>query len=197
MTLVTQAVAFAANAHDGATRKGSQIPYIVHPMEVAAIAASMTEDTQVVAAAVLHDVMEDCGVSFEELLDRFGERVAQLVREESQCGVPHNRATWNTRKREAVERLAHSARESMIICLADKLSNMRAIYRDYLREGDAMFLRFNQHDKRMHAWYYRSCAALMEAELGDTLAWQELNMLIANVFGDVQEVEPGKKAHAV
>ena len=85
----------------------------------------------------------------------------------------------------------------MIICLADKLSNMRAIYRDYLREGDAMFLRFNQHDKRMHAWYYRSCAALMEAELGDTLAWQELNMLIANVFGDVQGVEPEKKAHAV
>ena len=76
MTLVTQAAVFAANAHDGATRKGSGIPYIVHPMEAAAIAATLTDDPHVVAAAMLHDVMEDCGVGFEELRARFGERVA-------------------------------------------------------------------------------------------------------------------------
>ena len=70
MTLVTQAVIFAAQAHDGAARKGSEIPYIVHPMEVVAIASTMTDDPQVLAAAALHDVMEDCGVTFETLSER-------------------------------------------------------------------------------------------------------------------------------
>ena len=76
MTLVTQAVIFAAQAHDGAARKGGEIPYIVHPMEVVAIASTMTDDPQVLAAAALHDVMEDCGVTFETLSERFGVRVA-------------------------------------------------------------------------------------------------------------------------
>jgi len=200
MTLVTQATVFAANAHDGATRRGSQIPYIVHPMEVAAIAATMTDDAQVVAAAMLHDVMEDCGVGFEELRARFGERVAQLVRDESQSEGPDGRGPWGARKREAVRRLARGSREAMIICLSDKLSNMRAIARDVERDGDAVFLRFHQHDKRKHAWYYRSCAAIMARELGDTHAFAELSALIARVFGDVPDVEPEEEeecAHAV
>ena len=67
MTLVTEAVIFAAQAHDGAARKGSVIPYIVHPMEVVAICATLTDDPQVLAAAALHDVMEDCGIGFDEL----------------------------------------------------------------------------------------------------------------------------------
>ena len=190
MTLVTQAAVFAANAHDGATRKGSGIPYIVHPMEAASIAATLTDDPHVVAAAVLHDVMEDCGVSFEELRARFGERVATLVRDESQSEGPDSRAPWSRRKREAVRRLARGSRDAKIICLSDKLSNMRAIYRDVLREGDAVFLRFNQHDKRQHAWYYRSCAALMEGELGQTMAFAELSRLIALVFGGVESLMP-------
>ena len=203
MTLVTQAAVFAAHAHDGATRKGSQIPYIVHPMEAAAIAATLTDDPHVVAAAMLHDVMEDCGVSFEELRARFGERVATLVRDESQSEGPESRASWGRRKREAVRRLARGSRDAKIICLSDKLRNMRAIFRDVGREGDAVFLRFNKHDKRQHAWYYRSCAALMEGELGRTLAWQELSGLIAQVFGGVESLMPEDaeeeevRAHAI
>ena len=110
MTLVTQAVIFAAQAHDGAARKGSEIPYIVHPMEVVAIASTMTDDPQVLAAAALHDVMEDCGVTFETLSERFGVRVARLVCEESQrvCGDPC--LTWNARKLGAVKRICGGCR---------------------------------------------------------------------------------------
>ena len=110
MTLVTQAVIFAAQAHDGAARKGSEIPYIVHPMEVVAIASTMTDDPQVLAAAALHDVMEDCGVTFETLSERFGVRVARLVCEESQrvCGDPC--LTWNARKLGAVRRICGGCR---------------------------------------------------------------------------------------
>ena len=80
---------------------------------------------------------------------------------------------------------------------------MRAIYRDGMREGDAVFLRFNQHDKRQHAWYYRSCAALMEGELGQTMAFAELSRLIELVFGGVESLVPEDaqdeevRAHAI
>ena len=187
MTLVSEAMLFAARAHDGMLRKGTNIPYIVHPAEVAAIAATMTEDENVLAAALLHDVMEDCGVTQAQLVQQFGERVAQLVRSETQerCGDP--RETWLVRKQSAVERIAEAGRETKIIALSDKLSNMRAIHRDYDRDGERLFFKFHQHDKALHAWYYRSLAALLESELGDTLAWKELTEHIAYVFADIPQ----------
>lgn len=185
MTLVSQAMIFAAQAHDGMLRKGTDIPYILHPGEVAAIAATLTDDEEVLAAAVLHDVMEDCGVSEAELAQRFGCRVAHLVRSETQerCGDP--RATWLVRKQGAVERIARGDRAVKIIALSDKLSNMRAIRRDYDRDGERLFFKFHQHDKALHAWYYRSIAALLEDELGDMQAWQELTEHIEYVFADI------------
>ena len=75
MTLLTEAIAFAAGAHDGVTRKGSRVPYIVHPMETVAIAASITDDEEVLAAAALHDVIEDCGVSAQTLCEQYGEEL--------------------------------------------------------------------------------------------------------------------------
>ena len=71
---------------------------------------------------------------------------------------------------------------------------MRAIYRDVLREGDAVFLRFNQHDKRQHAWYYRSCAAQLRRELGDTAAYAELTQLIAQVFASCAQKDAPEDA---
>lgn len=182
MTLVSDAMIFAACAHDGMQRKGTNVPYIVHPAEVAAIASTLTDDPEILAAAVLHDVIEDCGVSGTELAQRFGARVAELVLSETQvhCGDPH--MTWEVRKRAAIAQLARSGRASKIIALSDKLSNMRAIRRDFERDGERVFDRFHQHDKDRHAWYYRSCVSLLEGELGDTDAWRELNGHIERVF---------------
>lgn len=190
MELVTQAMIFAAEKHDGAVRKASNIPYIVHPMEAAAIAATLTDDQEVLAATVLHDVMEDCGVSFEELEARFGTRVAELVRADSHNQGAFACASWNVRKREAVRKLAQGGQELLLITLSDKLSNIRAIYRDYLRDGDEMFIKFNQTDKRRHAWYYRRCAALTKEAYGHTSAWRELNALVETVFADTPGLEP-------
>lgn len=184
MTLVSDAMIFAACAHDGMLRKGTNVPYIVHPAEVAAIASTLTDDPEILAAAVLHDVIEDCGVSGQELAQRFGARVAELVLSETQerCGDPC--MTWETRKRSAIEQIARGSRASKIIALSDKLSNMRAIRRDFERDGERTFARFHQNDKRRHAWYYRSCAALLKDELGDTDAWRELNEHIGHVFSE-------------
>lgn len=183
MTLVSEAMIFAAGAHDGMLRKGSHVPYILHPAEVAAIAATLTDDPAVLAAAVLHDVIEDCGVSAQTLAQRFGERVAELVLLETQQHSGDPRLTWEARKCGALEQIARGGRDVKIIALSDKLSNMRSIHRDYLREGKNTFTRFHQHDMQKHAWYYRSCAALLRDELGGTEAWRELCMRIDKVFG--------------
>ena len=184
MTLVSDAMIFAACAHDGMLRKGTNVPYIVHPAEVAAIASTLTDDPEILAAAVLHDVIEDCGVSWQELAQRFGARVAELVLSETQerCGDP--RMTWEARKRAAIAQIARGDHASKIIALSDKLSNMRAIRRDFERDGERTFDRFHQHDKRRHAWYYRSCASLLKDELGETDAWRELNEHIGHVFSE-------------
>ena len=184
MTLVSDAMIFAACAHDGMLRKGTNVPYIVHPAEVAAIASTLTDDPEILAAAVLHDVIEDCGVTGQELAQRFGARVAELVLSETQerCGDPC--MTWETRKRAAIAQIAGGGRASKIIALSDKLSNMRAIRRDFERDGERTFARFHQNDKRRHAWYYRSFAALLKDELGDTDAWRELNEHIGHVFSE-------------
>lgn len=190
MTLVTEAVLFAAAQHDGMLRKGTDLPYIVHPAEVLAIASALTNDGEVLAAAVMHDVIEDCGVSEEALAKRFGSRVARLVMSETQLSSGDPRVTWETRKREALSHIAAGSRDVKLIALADKLSNMRAIHRDYDRDRDNMFLRFHQHDKRRHAWYYRGMTALLESEFGTTQAWQELHHHVEYVFAGVEDPPP-------
>ena len=82
--MIQRAAAFAAKAHEGVVRKGSRLPYIVHPMEVAMIVSVMTDDPEIIAAAYLHDVIEDAGVTYQELETQFGHRIAELVLEESE-----------------------------------------------------------------------------------------------------------------
>ena len=194
MTRLSEAISYAAQCHDGMLRKGTTLPYIVHPAEVVAIAAAMTDDEDVLCAAVLHDVMEDCGVTMGELTERFGARVARLVCSETQLHGGDPRATWDIRKKNAVARIAVGDRETKIIALSDKLSNMRAIHRDYDRYGDGLFLRFHQHDMRRHAWYYRSIVSLLEDEFGGTDAWKELREHVEYVFSGSQEE---REAHVV
>ena len=194
MSLFADAIAFAVQVHDGALRKGTNTPYIVHPMETAAIAATLTDDPEVLAAAVLHDVIEDCGVTVEALCGRFGERVARIVLSETQSGSGDPCQSWERRKREAIECLRQADRAQMIVALSDKLSNMRAISRDYARFGEALFARFHQPDKQRHAWYYRSCAAQLRRELGDTAAYAELTQLIAQVFASCAQKDAPEDA---
>ena len=193
MTLVTEAVIFASQKHDGMLRKGTDLPYIVHPVEVMAIASALTDDPEILAAAVLHDVIEDCAVTEEELSMRFGARVTRLVLSETQLSAGDPFATWDMRKKEAIARIARGGRSVKLIALADKLSNMRAIHRDYDRDSDTMFLRFHQHDKSRHAWYYRSMVSLLKEEFGNTDAWHELSGHVEHVFAGISANAPEDK----
>ena len=185
MELVSEAVVFAVKAHDGMRRKKSQAPYILHPMEAAVIVGTMTNDQNLIAAAALHDVVEDAGISMEEIEEKFGKRVRELVQSETEDkreNLPPNQ-TWRIRKEESLEVLKNTEDLAVLmVWLGDKLANMRSLYRDFKVEGVAMWQRFNQKDVSAQAWYYRSIATLT-SRLSHTSAWIEYKALTELVLG--------------
>ena len=185
MELVSEAIVFAAKAHDGMRRKKSQAPYILHPMEAAVIVGTMTDDQDLIAAAALHDVVEDVGITLEEIKEKFGQRVWELVRSETEDKreeLPPAQ-TWRIRKEESLAVLKNAKDIAVLmVWLGDKLANMRSIYRDFKVEGVQMWQRFNQKDVNEQAWYYRSIVNLTE-RLSDTSAWLEYKTLTELVFG--------------
>jgi len=185
MELVSEAIAFAVKAHDGMRRKKSESPYILHPMEAAVIVGTMTDDQNLIAAAVLHDVVEDTDITIEEIEERFGRRVRELVESETEDKRPNlpPASTWRIRKEESLAVLKKTEDIGVLmVWLGDKLANMRAIYRDFKAEGVQMWQRFNQKDVTEQAWYYRSIVKLTE-RLSNTSAWLEYKTLTELVFG--------------
>ena len=185
MDKVTKAIIFAANAHDGMCRKKDETPYVLHPLEAAAIVGTMTSDQDVISAAVLHDIVEDTHISIDELEAEFGERVRALVEtetEEKRHDLPPSE-TWKLRKEESLNVL-RSAEDTAVLMLwlGDKLANMRSFYRIHQREGDAMWQSFNQCDPQQQEWYYRTIAELT-SPLKEYHAWKEYNELVKLVFG--------------
>ena len=189
MGVFDDAAAFALYAHAGVKRKAGNTPYVLHPMETAAIAATMTDDEEVLAAAMLHDVLEDAGMTADMLTQRFGARVAALVQSETENkrrDLPPAQ-TWRLRKEESLRELEKCDDVAVkILWLSDKLSNMRSFYRLFRKEGKALWTRFNVKDERQHAWYYRSVARLTK-ELSAHSAYEEYCALLGIIFEGVKE----------
>ncbi len=177
-TLFDKAAQFAIEAHRGAERRGKGFPYIIHPMEAASIVASVTNDPEMLAAAILHDTVEDTDVTIDQIEALFGSRVAHLVHiETAQKG-----ASWRARREIQIERFKLADRDSKIVAMGDKLSNLRAIAIDYRELGDALWSRFHApNGKKDIEWYYRSLAAALN-ELADTAPHQEFVSLIETTF---------------
>ena len=181
--LLDRAIIFAVKAHHNTERRGKGFPYIVHPMEVVEIVATITPDQELLAAAALHDTIEDTDVTVEDIRREFGDRIANLVHAESDQfteGVSEE-DSWHDRKQAAIDRLAAASHDAKIVAMGDKLSNMRAIWRDYKTKGDDLWNIFHVKDKASHEWHYRGLAASL-SELSDTFAYQEFLSLINQVF---------------
>ena len=132
-----------------------------------------------IAAAVLHDTIEDAGVTFEEIEKEFGPRVAALVAGETE----DKSKSWKERKQATIDHLRRAGRDEKILALGDKLSNLRNTARDYLLDGDAVFERFNMKEKRWQGWYYISMAESFR-ELDDFPEYHEYIRLCQMVFGE-------------
>lgn len=175
MELLDQAIHFAVKAHKGMLRKVTKTPYIVHPMEVLTIADTLTKDEEVLAAAVLHDTVEDTDVTLDQIRIFFGDRVYRIVAAESENKRkgqdPHD--TWRIRKEETINHLKETEDIGVkIVCLADKLANIRSFYRLYTIEGDAVWSHTNTSNPKDHEWYYRSLGECMSV-LNHSSAYQE------------------------
>ncbi|MBR6056796.1 MAG: bifunctional (p)ppGpp synthetase/guanosine-3',5'-bis(diphosphate) 3'-pyrophosphohydrolase [Victivallales bacterium] len=183
-SLVDKAIIYAVNAHKGVPRRGRDFPYIVHPLEALTIVATMTSEPELLAAAVLHDVVEDTPCTVEDIRREFGDRVADLVDAETEKHDSSSRSreeSWHDRKNAALEELKHAGRDVKIVALGDKLSNMRAIARDYVRYGDDFWQQFHAKDPRSHAWRFRALVEAM-AELKGMEAYEEFAALVEKVF---------------
>lgn len=178
--MVKRAVEFAKKAHEGQFRKGTKRPYIIHPMEVSDIVATMTEDEELIAAALLHDTVEDCeGITGDVIRQEFSDRVADLVLQESE----DKSKTWMERKGATIEHLKVAPREVQMIALGDKLSNMRDIDRDYPECGEELWQRFRMKDKEMIGWYYKGIRESLRESFQNVPAYEEYCKLVERNFG--------------
>ena len=186
--LLDRAIVFAVGAHAGTERRGKGFPYIVHPLEAVTIVATMTNDQELLAAAALHDTVEDTDVTVEQIRAEFGNRIASLVEAETDIKMTDRPAeeTWHERKQAAITRLGQASHDAKMVALGDKLSNMRAIARDYATQGNALWNLFRLNDPKEHEWRYRALAAAL-SELRDTFAYREFEQLINQVFGKKNE----------
>lgn len=183
-TFVDKAIKFAVDAHANTERRGKGFPYVIHVLEAMEIVASMSNDPELLAAAALHDTVEDTGVTVEEIKSGFGEKVANLVKAESDVidSSVSETESWRSRKQDAIDRLSSASLEAKMVALGDKLSNMRAIARDYKKSGDKLWEIFHAPGgKSDHEWHYRGLAKAL-SDLEGTDAYAEFISLIDEVF---------------
>ena len=186
--LLNKAIIYAVEKHAGQLRKGTQIPYIVHPMEVLALLNEMRADMTVIIAGVLHDTVEDTSATIDDIIREFGEDVAELVGNHTE----DKSKTWFQRKSQGLRELAEGSFDLKCLVLADKLSNVRNMYRDYMIEGDEYWDRFNAPFEKQ-AWYYNSAVKAME-ELKDNentaVRYNEFKEIVEKTFGQVKDDVP-------
>lgn len=177
---IAKAIEFAANAHAGHFRKGSKVPYITHPFEVAKIlgdAVNSEENEALICAGLLHDTVEDTETSLEMICQEFGETVAKLVASDSENKL----LSWEKRKQNTIDFLNNEAtREMMMLACADKLANIRSIKDDYTKMGEDVWDIFVR-GKEKQAWYYKGVLDALKP-IEELNMYQELKQLIQEIF---------------
>ncbi len=151
-----RAFEFAAEKHKNQTRKASTIPYITHLMGVASLVLEAGGDEELAIAALLHDVVEDCGGApmLKEVRRRFGQRVAKVV-EGCTDADTYPKPPWRERKEEYIRHLKAADADTQLVSAADKLNNVRSIVSDYRAIGESVWSRFNG-GREGTLWYYRT-----------------------------------------
>ena len=158
MEKISRAFDFAYKAHNGQTRKASDIPYIIHPIEVAVILIKNKARNNVVIAGLLHDVVEDTPISLEEIRNEFGEEIARLVDGATEPLTPiieDEKANWKKRKKHTIKLIKTADIDLKMLSCADKLANIRSKLEDYEKLGEKLWKKFNA-PKEDQEWYYRS-----------------------------------------
>ena len=195
-SLVSRALQFAVHAHAGQVRKGTAVPYVTHPIRVAATLLALGGDARVAAAAYLHDTVEDTDTTDDELRAAFGEEVAALVAVASE---PDKTASWKQRKGHTIKQLPTLSRRQLWVPLADKIDNAESIADDLDAAGDGnksnVWGRFSSNASNQE-WYYRAlldefqASAHAEPEPGFDLLVSRLGRAVERAFDTVAAAGP-------
>ncbi|MGA9964457.1 MAG: HD domain-containing protein [Terriglobales bacterium] len=151
-----QALLFATRKHAGQSRKGTAVPYVAHLLSVAGLVLEAGGDEDLAIAALLHDVVEDCGGApmLKEIRRRFGKRVAHVVDGCTDTDLDP-KPPWRQRKEDYIAHLRTADADTRLVSAADKLHNVRSIVAIYREIGDRVWERF--HGRRDGTlWYYRA-----------------------------------------
>jgi (p)ppGpp synthase/HD superfamily hydrolase len=156
-----QALAYASELHRTQTRKGGDIPYLGHLLSVSSLVIEGGGTENQAIAGLLHDAVEDQGGPpiLAEIERRFGPEVAKIVDECSDTDQ-EPKPPWEMRKKTYIDHLGYASEATILVSLADKLDNARAILRDYRLYGPELWQRFNVKDPQKHLWYYTSLLAV-------------------------------------
>jgi len=165
---IIKAFEFAFIKHQGSKRKGSNIPYIVHPVEVAITLMKSGASENLIIAGFLHDLIEDENVTYDEIQELFGEKVADLVKlvsepEELKKSHKDPKITWKQRKMSTIDRISRTTSEGKMLSCTDKLVNIREMVNDFQFVGEKLWSRFNAV-KSEQEWYYRSMCNVFSSE---------------------------------
>lgn len=154
--LLNRAVAFAVRAHEGQKRKEGDTPYIVHPVEVALILAQRGFSDTVLAAALVHDVVEDTPITLAQVQDELGEEVAKLV-----APLTHDGSlAWEEKKKAYIETIRAASDAVKAISTADKIANAHSLLAAHEAQGKEIWTRFNRgRDKKI--WFENAMLAML------------------------------------
>lgn len=186
--VLDRALALAATAHREQLRKGSKVPYIIHPFHAAMILLRYQFPEDAIIAAVLHDVVEDTDISLAQIEAEFGGKVAQTVDQVSEkkvaASAPGSKSgeklPWRVRKQEQLDRLSQADMLAAAVKSADALHNCHAMLRDLQEHGAALWDRFRgSHSDQL--WYYTSLAALLRNRLGGHPISDELDAAVSEL----------------
>ncbi len=161
----SEALSYAHDLHREQLRKGGSIPYVSHLLAVSSLVLEAQGDEDQAIAALLHDALEDQGdkTSFTEIEERFGPRVASIVRACSDTEVVP-KPPWRARKQEYLARLEQEDEDALLVSLADKLHNARTTLSDVRSDGSGVWARFNVGEDGQR-WYYTALVDVFRRRL--------------------------------
>lgn len=177
---LNRAICFAAEMHSGQMRKGTERPYILHPLEVLQILNSMGAETDLLIAGVLHDTLEDTSATLEDIIENFGPDVAALVNAHSE----DKSLSWDERKSRAAEELNVADTPLKMLIMADKVSNLRSMSRDCRKAGEQLWSRFSAPKEKQFLYYERILDALEDMQNIEEAApvYWEMTALFKDLF---------------
>ncbi|MGG3468708.1 HD domain-containing protein [Neobacillus pocheonensis] len=177
MELIEKALQVASIAHQNQFRKNTNIPYIAHPVAVGMLVMKAGYSEDLIAAAILHDTVEDTELTLEDIEREFGANIAEIV---AGCSEPDKSLTWQARKDHTIEFLKTAPEEVRVVACADKLHNLRSIIHDYEQHGDKVWERFNA-GKEKQKWYYTHIAESLGSQSTFPLL-EQLKTEVDNLF---------------